>query len=92
MTTTEYGSFGDHADADTPESLVRAYLGEHAHAFDVPAIVAAFRRDLAAELPDGVSLAGRDFYGPYPRPCGASTAIRAAVERVDLAAIVRAAA
>jgi hypothetical protein len=71
VTTTEYGSWINYADATYTEFAdnVRAALGDFAGDFDVPALTEAYADAINAELePAGIALLGSGFYGPHPVP------------------------
>lgn len=80
-TTTEYGQI-------VPTTLtdwVAEALGDFVADYDVPAIVAEMRDGIQAALPDGVTLAGDQLYGPYePR---VDVDVVAVLESVDFWAI-----
>lgn len=63
-TTTSYGSW-QVGSCVRVEDTVAESLGEFAGDYDVDAIASAFRAAINATLPDGVSLHGNEFYGPY---------------------------
>ncbi|MCP9947297.1 type II toxin-antitoxin system Phd/YefM family antitoxin [Actinomadura madurae] len=87
--TTEYGSWNTKSGTglDTVTESVAAALGEHADDFDVDAIATDYAAAINEALADtGISLHGREFYGPYPRRD--DVGIRAIVEGVDLWGIV----
>lgn len=74
-TTTSYGTWNNHGDRSnlTVEATVTDFINggdsewrercEKSGAFD--AMVDDYRQAIADALPDGVSIAGNDFYGPY---------------------------
>jgi len=74
-TTTEYGTWNNHGDSSalTVEASVTNYISggdsewveriQSDGSFD--AMVDAYRDAINEALPDGVSLNGNDFYGPY---------------------------
>lgn len=66
--TTSYGSWNtvDRSNL-TVEGSVASYLGEFVDAYDVNKIVDMYREAINYCLPEGVSLLGDEFYGPYPR-------------------------
>jgi len=87
--TTEYGTWQEHGDGElTVEDNIAAALGEFAHEYDVPAIVAAYRKAINDALPPGVTLDGDLFYGPYPFSADRAAQVRAAVASVDFWPIV----
>lgn len=89
--TTEYGYWSNVGNYREPIDEVRAFLAEFADEFDVDAIVSDYTAAINVALPEGVSLAGSSFHGPYSRnarPGDHLETIRAAVATVDLAAIV----
>lgn len=70
---------------DTADGAVLNFLGDQAESYDVDGLVHAFRNAIAGELDDhGISLAGDEFYAPYPVPDGIDELIEAAIEAVDL--------
>lgn len=107
-TTTDYGTWNNHGDrsALTVEATVTGYISggdsdwlervEKTGALEN--MVAAYRAAINAALPDGVTLAGNDFYGPYydadkdfdgyPTDEDGALDITAIIADVDLAAIV----
>lgn len=86
-TTTVYGEWADVESEITVEATVGQYLGEFGGDFDVAAIVTEYRAAINKALPDGVSLNGRQFIGPYPMPEDAMRTAREAVESVNLTPI-----
>lgn len=84
--TTEYGTWADHgAGAESLiEESVGVALGESAADFDVDGLVRAYSDAINAALPDGIVLAGSNFYGPYPR---LDVDIAAAIDSVDFWAL-----
>lgn len=69
MTTTSYGTWNNRVEpyALTVEQTVIEAIGDHAEDFDLDAIAADYRDAINDALPDGVSLNGDEFYGPYSR-------------------------
>lgn len=88
MATTGYGHWNDHygGAADRVEDSVADYLGEFVAEYDAEVIAVAYRAAINAALPNGVSLNGDNFYGPYPRYRDLN--IGEIIEGVDLAALV----
>lgn len=81
--TTEYGSWNTQSGTgvDTVLEATAAALGEFAGDYDLDALASEYAEAINEALTDtGVSLNGREFYGPYPR---AEVDIRAFVEGVD---------
>lgn len=81
--TTEYGSWNTTAGAGVDSVLesVAAALGEFAGDYDLDGIAEDYQNAINAALDGtGVSLHGREFYGPYPHR---DVDIRGAVEGVD---------
>jgi hypothetical protein len=67
MATTSYGTWVNHGDGGaTLKDGVIGSLGEHFDGYDVDGLTDAFRDAINDQLPDGVSLHGDEFYGPYP--------------------------
>lgn len=66
MTTTSYGTWNNRVDGDalTVEQTIAETLGD-ADEYDIDAIAADYRTAINKALPEGVTLAGNDFYGPY---------------------------
>lgn len=63
---------------------VTTSLGDFADHYDVDALVDAYRAAVNSALPDGVTLNGDHFYGPYPVPEGlGKDTLRNAVQSVD---------
>lgn len=107
-TTTEYGTWNNHGDASNrtvEASIADAVSGadsdwreemQASGSFD--RIAEAYRDAINEALPDGVSLAGSNFYGPYrtedqdfegyPSDELGGLDIRAIIEEVDLWAII----
>lgn len=88
FTTTDYGSWNNHADEYelTVESSVGTSLGDYAHEYDVDAIVADYRDAINKALPDRVTLTGNEFIGPaYEKDCTweGDLDIHAVIESVD---------
>ncbi len=99
MTVTKtYGNWNNAADFGTltVEHSVSVALGDYADAYDVDGIAADYRDAINAALPEGVSLCGDQFIGPYYEAdktwgpelerCG-SLNIRKIVREVDFWAI-----
>lgn len=64
--TTSYGDFYNHAESLTVEQYCEdAFGSEGPDGFDLDAIVFDFRSAINDALPEGVSLCGNEFYGPY---------------------------
>lgn len=66
MITTSYGTWCTKVDdlALTVEQTIAETLGD-ADEYDIDAIAADYRTAINKALPEGVTLAGNDFYGPY---------------------------
>ena len=95
-TTTSYGSWFNvmqQLTSPTPDDDVLNFLGDFSADYDVDALITAYRQAIAERLDahpelSGVTLAGDEFYGPYPRPEGATAEmIREAIEEIDLDAL-----
>jgi hypothetical protein len=92
-TTTSYGTINTMVpDAGTVTSLadyVAGALGDYADDYDIEAITADYRDAINERLADqGITLAGDEFYGPYPRPENAGETIADAIKDVDFWTIV----
>ena len=93
MITTPYGTFiGNVADpggAGSMRDYITTALGDYADDYDIEAIVDEYRDAINERLADqGITLAGDEFYGPYPRIENAAEVIAEAVEDVDFWTIV----
>lgn len=91
--TTSYGSFSRNVADPGPASSLADYvasaLGDHADDYDIDAIVDEYRDAINKHLADeGITLAGDEFYGPYPRPENAGEIIADAIKDVDFWTIV----
>ena len=92
-TMTPYGTFiGNVADpggAGSMRDYITTALGDHADDYDIDAITSGYRDAINERLADqGITLAGDEFYGPYPRPENAGETIADAIESVDFWEIV----
>lgn len=92
-TMTPYGTFiGNVADpggAGSMRDYITTALGDYADDYDIDAIIADYRGAINERLADqGITLAGDEFYGPYPRPENAGETIADAIESVDFWTIV----
>ena len=88
MTTTPHGTFiGNVADpggAGSMRDYITTALGGYADDYDIDAITADYRDAINERLaPHGITLAGDEFYGPYPRIENAGEIIADAIESVD---------
>lgn len=64
--TTSYGNFTNFApESATLADYIAGALGDYAADYDLTAIETEVRAALNAALPEGVSLAGNELYGPY---------------------------
>lgn len=79
-TTTSYGTLQQYTGDVSVRDEIESVLAEHAGDFDVDAIEAEYRSELAELLPEGVTLNGDEFYGPHPMPEDADDAIETAIE------------
>lgn len=81
-----YGSWPLYADASEigPHELVTAYLGEWVDRYDVEGLVKAYVARINEALPEGVSLHGRELYGPYPLEPAVAERIKAAIIETEL--------
>lgn len=67
-TTTSYGTWNNRVapfSADFETYVTEAFGSEGIDGFDFDAIVADYRNAINDALPDGVSLCGSEFIGPY---------------------------
>lgn len=79
-TTTSYGTLQQHTGDVGVRDEIESVLAERGGDFDVDAIEAEYRSELAELLPEGVTLNGDEFYGPHPMPEDADDAIETAIE------------
>src|SRR5690606_35747328 len=91
--TTPYGTFIGNVAAPGGAGSMRDYittaLGDYADDYDIEAIIDEYRDAINERLADqGITLAGDEFYGPYPRIENAGETIADAIESVDFWAIV----
>lgn len=65
--STSYGTWLNVAKSTrtVEEAVATIFDAEGTDGFDVEAIVTEYRNAINAALPNGVTLAGNDFYGPY---------------------------
>ena len=93
MLVADYGPWSDFASGRTPESYVEDALGGHPADYDLYAASTAFRRAVCEALPDGITLAGHHFFGPYDeQDCrwDSPLDIRAIIDSIDLEPIIKA--
>ena len=93
MLIAEYGLWSDFAPGRDPESYVEDAHGVNPATCDLYAIAAEFRRAVNAALPDGVTLAGTMFLGPYEdAECqwDSPLDIAAIISSIDLEPIIKA--
>lgn len=65
-TTTSYGTWANHGGGGlTVADSITEALGEFAGDYDTEAIEVEYREAINEALPDGVTLDGDEFYGPY---------------------------
>lgn len=85
MTTTTVWASWEQVDASslTVIQFIRRALGEFVREYAITAIETDYRAAINAALPEGVSLHGEEFYGPYPKPENADEQIQAAVSSLD---------
>lgn len=101
MVTTSYGTWNNKVDRyrlTVEQSVVEAFGAEGTDGFDLPAIVADYRAAINEALPQGVTLVGDEFIGPYrPEPDAfagypvdddGGLDIKAIVDDIDLWAII----
>ena len=88
MITTSYGTWNNLVDprALSVEQTISEALGAFGADYDIDAIAADYRAAINAALPEGVSLNGNDFYGPYDKDDRLD--IKSVVDSVDFWAIV----
>jgi len=67
MVTTSYGTWSNRVDprALSVEQTIYEALGDYADDYDIDAIAADYRDAINMALPEGVTLAGDEFIGPY---------------------------
>lgn len=67
MITTSYGTWNNRIDsyALTVEQTISEALGTFGADYDIDAIATDYRAAINNALPEGVALAGNDFYGLY---------------------------
>jgi len=84
--TTSYGSWAAVLQGTTfdPAHVVADAVRGRAGDYDMKGLVEAYAAAVNEALPEGVTLAGREFYGPYPVDEAKAEAIRPAVASVDL--------
>lgn len=100
-TTTSYGTWVTRVDrysVNLETSVTEGFGSWGADGFDFKAICADYRQAINEALPDSVTLAGDEFYGPYTPADGEFDGypieedgrldIKAIVDSIDLAAIV----
>ncbi|MFD9965038.1 hypothetical protein [Amycolatopsis sp. NPDC058986] len=99
-TTTSYGTWANVSQysLDLETSVSEAFGADGPEGFDVDAIVSDYRDAINAALPDGVALAGNEFYGPaydkdchfdgYPLNEDGGLDLKAIVDEIDLFAII----
>ena len=93
MLIADYGPWSGFAPGRTPESYVEDALGGDPAGCYLYAASAAFRRAVCEALPDGVTLAGHHFFGPYDgQDCEWDSLldIRAIIGSIDLEPIIKA--
>ena len=93
MLIADYGLWSDFAPGRDPESYVEDARGVNPASCDLYALAAEFRRAVNAALPDGVTLAGNMFLGPYEAAeCrwDSPLDITAIISSIDLEPIIKA--
>lgn len=67
MTTSSYGTWNNRVrDMElTVEQSIAVALGDYTADYDLDALAAAYRNAINEALPEGMSLNGNEFYGPY---------------------------
>lgn len=65
--TTEYGTWANATGAMTVEETVSNVLAECIDGYDISKVVDDYIAAVNEVLPEGVTLNGNQFYGPYPR-------------------------
>lgn len=93
-TTTSYGTWQNHTSELSLRNGIEDALGVDEHGNEAEyrdAVEADYRTAINAALPEGVSLAGDEFYGPHPLDgmsyAKAHEAISTAIDGVDFWAI-----
>ena len=92
MLIANYGPWSDFASGHTPESYVEDSLGSDLAGHDLCAASSAFRRAVCEALPNGVTLAGHHFFGPYDeKDCewDSPLDIRAIIDSIDLEPVIK---
>ncbi|MFE5565964.1 hypothetical protein ACFQ68_13340 [Amycolatopsis japonica] len=80
--TTSYGTWVNHGGGEIDlRTNVIVSLGDFVGDYDIDGLVHAYRNAIIEQLPEGVTMAGDEFYGPYPRVDEVD--IPAAIEAVD---------
>ncbi len=64
-TTTTYGTWARYTKQVSVAWGIENSLGAYADDFDLDALTSAYRDAINNALPDGVTLNGDEFYGPY---------------------------
>jgi len=66
IVTTSYGTWNNCVESGelTVEQSVLVALGDYADDYDIDAIAADYRAAINEALPEGVTLAGNEFFGP----------------------------
>lgn len=84
-TMTAYGTWADITGRGKQvEHPVFDLVGARFNGYDIVGLVDAYQREVIKALPEGISLHGVNFFGPYPQPDNATDRIKAAIEAVDL--------
>lgn len=94
--TTEYGDWGDYSDSGgatdgtltVNQHVIGCLEGDDLDDYDIDAITEEFREAVNEHLPEGVTLGGEQFIGPYhDRPEWGNDVLAEAIEAVDFDAI-----
>lgn len=84
-TTTEWASWA-RAEASgyvTLEDSVESAVGDHLTVAETASVSIRYRDAINAALPDGVSLCGDMFIGPYPAPWDALEQLQEMLDDID---------
>lgn len=82
---TAYGSWADITGRGKQvEHPVFDLVGLRFNGYDIVRLTVAYRREVIKALPEGISLHGINFFGPYPQPDNATERIKAAIDAIDL--------
>jgi hypothetical protein len=88
-TTTSYGTWNNRVDSyslTVEQSVVEAFGAEGPAGYDLDAIISGYRTAINNALPEGIVLAGDEFYGPHP--IDVDVDLKEIIEAIDLWAII----